>query len=55
VAAGDHGSADQSPPGNRANVDFPASSPHVLACGGTRLEANGGVISRETVWNNQDG
>jgi kumamolisin len=55
VAAGDHGSADTDPPGTRANVDFPASSPHVLACGGTHLEASGGAISRETVWNTHDG
>ena len=55
VAAGDHGSADTDPPGGRANVDFPASSPHVLACGGTHLEASGGTISKETVWNTHDG
>jgi len=35
VAAGDNGSSDGEPTGN--NVDFPASSPWVLACGGTRL------------------
>ena len=55
VAAGDHGSADTDPPGGRAQVDFPASSPHVLACGGTHLEASGGTISMETVWNTHDG
>jgi kumamolisin len=32
-------------------VDFPASSPHVLACGGTSLTASRGGISSETVWN----
>jgi kumamolisin len=55
VAAGDHGSADSDPPGKRALVDFPASSPHVLACGGTRLSAAKGRIVSETVWNNGDG
>lgn len=55
VAAGDHGSADTDPPGARAQVDFPAASPHVLACGGTHLEASGGAISNETVWNTHDG
>jgi kumamolisin len=55
VAAGDHGSADSDPPGKRALVDFPASSPHVLACGGTRLSAAKGKIVSETVWNNGDG
>jgi kumamolisin len=32
-------------------VDFPASSPFVLACGGTRLEAADDEIAREVVWN----
>jgi len=48
VAAGDNGSTD----GLTGNhVDFPASSPHVLACGGTKLDANGATIVTETVWN----
>jgi kumamolisin len=47
-AAGDNGSSDG---GTGNNVDFPASSPHVLACGGTKLEANGANIISETVWN----
>ncbi|MDQ2962471.1 MAG: S53 family peptidase [Pseudomonadota bacterium] len=55
AAAGDHGSSDTSPPDKRANVDFPASSPHVLACGGTHLEARNGAITLETVWNAHDG
>ncbi|HTS21362.1 MAG TPA: S53 family peptidase [Casimicrobiaceae bacterium] len=55
AAAGDHGSADTDPPTKRAQVDFPASSPHVLACGGTHLEAKGGAIASETVWNSNDG
>jgi kumamolisin len=34
-------------------VDFPASSPHALACGGTKLLADSstGAISSEVVWN----
>jgi kumamolisin len=48
VAAGDSGSSDG---GDGNNVDFPASSPHVLACGGTKLEGSGNKISSETVWN----
>jgi kumamolisin len=48
VAAGDNGSTDGLT-GN--NVDFPASSPHVLACGGTSLDANGSTIISEVVWN----
>jgi kumamolisin len=48
VAAGDDGSTDG---GTGNNVDFPASSPHVLACGGTKLDANGATIVSEVVWN----
>jgi kumamolisin len=51
-AAGDNGSSDTDPPGRRANVDFPSSSPHVLACGGTRLIGDDGQIAAELVWNN---
>jgi kumamolisin len=50
VAAGDNGSSDGVTDG-LAHVDFPASSPHVLACGGTSLSASGTTISSETVWN----
>ena len=49
VAAGDNGSSDGQKDG-KAHVDFPASSPYVLACGGTKLEKN-----KETVWNDGDG
>lgn len=55
VAAGDHGADDTDLPSPQATVDFPASSPHVLACGGTHLESANGVISTETVWNTRDG
>lgn len=48
VAAGDDGASDG---GKGNNVDFPASSPHVLACGGTKLIGSGGTISSEVVWN----
>ncbi len=50
VAAGDDGSTDGVTDGLN-HVDFPASSPNVLACGGTQLVASGSTISRETVWN----
>ena len=49
VAAGDHGSGDGLNDGE-AHVDFPASSPHVLACGGTRLSSKDGVIETEVTW-----
>lgn len=49
-AAGDDGSTDAIPDG-RVHVDFPASSPHVLACGGTTLDATPeGGREREVVW-----
>jgi kumamolisin len=51
VASGDNGSSDGV--GDSAgHVDFPASSPYVLACGGTSLQAQQATISREIVWNN---
>lgn len=49
-AAGDRGSADGVSDG-LVHVDFPASSPHVLGCGGTRLSGSGQTISSEVVWN----
>ena len=50
VAAGDNGSTDGLT-GGQNHVDFPASSPHVLACGGTKLLGSGNTISSEVVWN----
>jgi kumamolisin len=49
-AAGDNGSGDGVGDG-MAHVDFPASSPFALGCGGTKLAANGSNISSEVVWN----
>ncbi|WP_158923003.1 protease pro-enzyme activation domain-containing protein [Acidisphaera sp. S103] len=50
VAAGDDGSSDGVTDG-ADHVDFPASSPHVLACGGTTIHVAGNAITSETVWN----
>ena len=50
VASGDNGSSDGLDDGED-HVDFPASAPGALACGGTRLVANGSTITSETVWN----
>jgi kumamolisin len=50
VAAGDNGSADGVTDGAQ-HVDFPASAPHALACGGTSLTVNGDGSLNETVWN----
>ncbi len=50
VAAGDDGSTDGAGDG-KLHVDFPASSPFALACGGTTLQGSGNQIGSETVWN----
>jgi kumamolisin len=49
-ASGDSGSSDGVGDG-KAHVDFPASSPNVLGCGGTKLVAAGNAIGSEVVWN----
>lgn len=53
VASGDSGSTDGAADGGD-HVDFPASSPYVLACGGTHLTASGKGIGQEVVWNDGD-
>lgn len=50
VASGDGGSSD-GVSGSAAHVDFPASSPFALACGGTSLRATRNQIASEVVWN----
>jgi kumamolisin len=71
VAAGDNGSSDRAGTDSAGidntgidsagalttDVDFPASSPHALACGGTRLDADPatGTVASETVWNDGPG
>jgi kumamolisin len=56
VAAGDGGSTDGVTDGSQ-HVDFPASSPHALACGGTslQLDTSTNTITSETVWNDASG
>ena len=49
AAAGDTGSDDSAGDG-KVHVDFPASSPFVLACGGTKLTASSSAITAEVVW-----
>jgi kumamolisin len=56
AASGDEGSYDLPPEerdGHLNLVDFPAASPFVLACGGTRLIYRDGQY-REVVWNDFD-
>jgi kumamolisin len=52
-ASGDDGSRDQASFG--AHADFPASSPHALGCGGTRVYGASGLIGYEAVWNDGPG
>lgn len=52
VASGDNGSSDGVKDG-QDHVDFPASSPFALACGGTTLQASNGRIVEESAWNDQ--
>ena len=63
AASGDKGSWDGVNDGpladgtgwkRKLHVDFPASSPYVLACGGTTLKSTGNEIASETVWHNPD-
>jgi kumamolisin len=50
VASGDNGSSDGVTDG-ADHVDFPASSPFALACGGTSVQAKNNNITSEVVWN----
>ena len=52
-ASGDRGSSSGT--GEGLHVNFPASSPYVLACGGTRVHSSGGRITREEVWSDGHG
>jgi kumamolisin len=49
VAAGDNG-ADDGVGDGKLHVDFPASSPYALGCGGTKLTLKGGKVN-DVVWN----
>jgi len=50
ASCGDNGSSDGIQDG-RSHVSFPASCPHALSVGGTRLLSGSGAIESETVWN----
>jgi kumamolisin len=51
VAAGDNLATDGVTDG-AAHVDFPASSPWAIGCGGTNIQVTNNAISAESVWNN---
>jgi kumamolisin len=48
AASGDDGASDGS---TTPTVDFPAASPYVLGCGGTKLTISGTSIGSEQAWN----
>jgi kumamolisin len=50
LAAGDDGSIDGITEDGKVHVDFPASSPYVLCCGGTTLYASKDKRTSEVVW-----
>jgi kumamolisin len=50
IAAGDDGASDGTT-GGTPIVDFPASSPYAIGCGGTRLVLSGSTIVSEVTWN----
>jgi kumamolisin len=54
VATGDNGSANFAAHDSRwdqnAHLDFPASSPYALACGGTKISTADGKIVHEEAW-----
>jgi hypothetical protein len=53
-SSGDRGPTEGFDDGH-SHVSFPASSPYVLACGGTALTAAGDRIVREDAWGNKSG
>jgi kumamolisin len=54
AAVGDNGVTD-GVTDRHPHVDFPASSPYVLAVGGTRITVSGGAIKSEVAWSEGGG
>jgi len=54
AASGDALATDGESDG-KAHVDYPASNPYVLGCGGTRLVTASNRITSEVVWNSNGG
>ena len=55
LAASGDGLATDGESDGKAHVDFPASSPLVVGCGGTRVGASKAAVPHETVWNSNGG
>lgn len=53
VSSGDAGAHNGIP--GKPSVNFPASSPYALGCGGTTLKVSGSQIEAEVVWNSTFG
>ena len=53
VSSGDAGAHNGMP--GKPSVNFPASSPYALSCGGTTLKVSGSEIETEVVWNSAFG
>jgi len=53
VSSGDFGAHNGMP--GKPSVNFPASSPYVLGCGGTTLKISGSEVEAEVVWNSAFG
>ncbi|MFC5865000.1 S53 family serine peptidase [Acidicapsa dinghuensis] len=53
VATGDYGTADNEPANwdRQIHVDYPASDPYVIACGGTQIDQTSG---QDVVWNDNE-
>jgi kumamolisin len=53
VASGDNGAADMGPNewDGKVHVDFPSSSPLVVACGATHINTSGNTLDGESAWN----
>jgi hypothetical protein len=54
AACGDSWATNGSP-GRTASVNFPASSPAAIGCGGTSITTSGSSITREVTWNGEAG
>ena len=55
TAASGDGLATDGESDGEVHVDYPASDPYVLGCGGTRLTASNGAIEEEVVWKSNGG
>lgn len=55
MAASGDGLATDGEADGKPHVDYPASSPYVLGCGGTRIQVSGNSLADEVVWKSNGG